>query len=170
MFEILLWNDKIIDNPILPIELSSPEIQYLYVAHQDLHIKIQINPVKFGLNINACLWSFNYQLYLYVLIVQKVFVSFERVGVYIKSCYLTSICGICCLDVDYYEYLKFIIIPPLHEGGGGVYCFASVRLSKIFFIHIEHICSFFVAFFSATIDCRNLIFGHKLHIGIPYCG
>jgi hypothetical protein len=36
--------------------------------------------------------------------------------------------------------------------------------------HIEHICSFFVAFFSATIDGRNLIFGHKLHIGTPYCG
>jgi hypothetical protein len=34
------------------------------------------------------------------------------------------------------------------------------------FIHIEHICSFF----SATIDGRNLIFGHKLHIGMPYCG
>jgi hypothetical protein len=38
------------------------------------------------------------------------------------------------------------------------------------FIHIEHICSFFVAFFSATIDGRNLIFGHKLHIGTPYRG
>jgi hypothetical protein len=37
-------------------------------------------------------------------------------------------------------------------------------------IHIEHICSFFVAFFSATIDGRNLIFGHKLHIGTPYRG
>ena len=29
---------------------------------------------------------------------------------------------------------------------------------------------FFVTFFSATIDGRNLIFGHKLHIGMPYCG
>ena len=29
---------------------------------------------------------------------------------------------------------------------------------------------FFVAFFTATIDGRNLIFGHKLHIGMPYCG
>ena len=38
------------------------------------------------------------------------------------------------------------------------------------FIHIEHICSCFVAFFSATIDGRDLIFGHKLHIGTPYCG
>jgi hypothetical protein len=25
-------------------------------------------------------------------------------------------------------------------------------------------------FFSATIDGRNLILGHKLHIGMPYCG
>jgi hypothetical protein len=40
----------------------------------------------------------------------------------------------------------------------------------LIFIHIEHICSFFVAFFSTTIDGRNLIFGHKLHIGIPYRG
>ena len=40
----------------------------------------------------------------------------------------------------------------------------------LIFIHIEHICSFFVAFFSATIYGRNLIFGHKLHIGTPYRG
>jgi hypothetical protein len=47
------------------------------------------------------------------------------------------------------------IIPPPE----GVYCFTSVRpsvRSKIFF----------VTFFSATIDGRNLIFGHKLHIGM----
>ena len=36
----------------------------------------------------------------------------------------------------------------------------SFRSSKIFF----------VAFFSATIDDTNLIFGHKLHIGTPYRG
>ena len=28
----------------------------------------------------------------------------------------------------------------------------------------------FVTFFSATIDDRDLIFGHKLHIGTPYRG
>jgi hypothetical protein len=38
------------------------------------------------------------------------------------------------------------------------------------FIHIEHICTFFVTFFSATIDGRDLLFGHKLHIGTPYRG
>ena len=39
-----------------------------------------------------------------------------------------------------------------------------------FFIHIENICTFFVTFFSATIDGRDLIFGHKLHTGTPYRG
>jgi hypothetical protein len=32
------------------------------------------------------------------------------------------------------------------------------------------ICTFFVTFFSATIDGTDLIFGHKLHIGTPYRG
>ena len=51
-----------------------------------------------------------------------------------------------------------LIIPPLPKGGGG---YTVLPLSsKIFF----------VAFFSTTIDGRNLIFGHKLHIGMPYCG
>ena len=56
----------------------------------------------------------------------------------------------------------FVIIPPLPKGGGGIlfYLCPSVRPSKIFF----------VAFFSATIDGRDLIFGHKLHIGTPYHG
>ena len=40
--------------------------------------------------------------------------------------------------------------------------------TQLVFIHIEHICTFYVTFFSATIDGRNLIFGHKLHIGTPY--
>jgi hypothetical protein len=41
-----------------------------------------------------------------------------------------------------------------------------------FYTHLTYICicTFFVAFFSATIDDRNLIFGHKLHIGTPYRG
>ena len=41
-----------------------------------------------------------------------------------------------------------------------------------FYTHLWYICicTFFIAFFSATINDRNLIFGHKLHIGMPYCG
>ena len=42
--------------------------------------------------------------------------------------------------------------------------------TQLIFIHIEHMCTFFVSFFSATIDGRNLIFGQKLHIGAPYHG
>jgi hypothetical protein len=52
------------------------------------------------------------------------------------------------------------VLYPRSPKGEGVYCFTSVRPSKIFF----------VTFFSATIDGRNLIFGHKLHIGMPYRG
>ena len=40
----------------------------------------------------------------------------------------------------------------------------------LIFIHIEHICIFVVTFFSATIDDRDLIFGHKRHIDTPYRG
>jgi hypothetical protein len=46
----------------------------------------------------------------------------------------------------------------------------NCELMLLIFIHIEHtfcICPFLVAFFSASIDGRNLIFGHKLHIGTP---
>jgi hypothetical protein len=46
----------------------------------------------------------------------------------------------------------------------------SCLLTLLIFLHIEHICSFLVTFFSATIDGKNLIFGHDLHIGTPYRG
>ena len=46
----------------------------------------------------------------------------------------------------------------------GVYYFTSVRPS----FRPSNI--FFAACFSATIDGRNLIFRHKLHIGMSYCG
>jgi hypothetical protein len=38
-----------------------------------------------------------------------------------------------------------------------------------FYTH-KHICTFFVTFFSATIDGTDLIFGHKLHKGTQYRG
>jgi hypothetical protein len=36
------------------------------------------------------------------------------------------------------------------------------------YTHWTYMHIFFVTFFSATIDGRDLIFGHKLHIGTPY--
>jgi hypothetical protein len=54
-----------------------------------------------------------------------------------------------------------LVIPLLPEGGGGYTVLPlSICPSKIFF----------VALFSVTVDGRNLIFGHKRHIGNPYCG
>ena len=54
-----------------------------------------------------------------------------------------------------------VIIPPLPERGGGYTVLPlSVCPSKIFF----------VAFYSVTVDGRNLIFGHKRHIGTSYRG
>ena len=38
-----------------------------------------------------------------------------------------------------------------------------------FYTHLTYM-HIFVTFFSATIDGRNLIFDHKLHIGTPYRG
>ena len=52
------------------------------------------------------------------------------------------------------------IIPPLPEGGGGYTVLPLSVCPKIFF----------ATFFSVTVDGRNLIFGHKRHIGMPYCG
>ena len=61
------------------------------------------------------------------------------------------------------HFANLIKIRSTHLGRR-VYCFTSVclsaRPSKILF----------VAFFSATIDGRNLVFGHKLHIGTPCHG
>jgi hypothetical protein len=37
----------------------------------------------------------------------------------------------------------------------------------LYTLNIYNVCTFFVTFFSATIDGRDLIFGHKLHIGTP---
>jgi hypothetical protein len=78
--------------------------------------------------------------------------------------------------IPIWGYLFFLIIPPSPkynsippEGGGG---YTVIPLSVCLSVRPSFLPSkiFFVAFFSATVDGRNLIFGHKRHIGIPYCG
>jgi hypothetical protein len=73
----------------------------------------------------------------------------------------------------WYLVTSFIFVPHIVGSVFGPirFLFPVCRLELIF-IHIEHIpvCSYFVAFFSANIDGRNLIFRHKLHIGMPFCG
>ena len=70
---------------------------------------------------------------------------------------LTPLSTICFFLRNVLLYYFYTLAPP--EGGILFYICPSVR-PKIFI----------VTFFSATIDDRNLIFGHKLHIGMPYCG
>ena len=67
----------------------------------------------------------------------------------------------------------YLLYPPLPEGGGEYTVLLYPRSPKgeggiLFYLRPSKI--FFVAFFSVTVDDRNLIFGHKHHIGIPYCG
>jgi hypothetical protein len=52
------------------------------------------------------------------------------------------------------EIHMLVFLYPLPEGGGGILFYLCP--SKIFF--------------SVSVDGRNLIFGHKCRIGIPYCG
>ena len=78
----------------------------------------------------------------------------------------------CCMHLT----VCCIFIPPAPRRERGVYCFTSVHLSVLPSVCPSVRLSFrsskiyFVAFFSATVDGRNLIFGHKLHIGTPYRG
>jgi hypothetical protein len=70
---------------------------------------------------------------------------------------LTMVCicqpGMCHLTFTSFSQSTDIVIPPLPEGAGG---YTVLPLS--------------VTFFSATIDDRDLIFGHKRHIGTRYRG
>ena len=77
--------------------------------------------------------------------------------------------------VDFYTHLTSILIFGHKFHIGMPYCRkrfwtrqipTSCLPTYLVFIHIEHICTFI----SATIDGRDLIFGHKLHIGTPYRG
>ena len=139
--------------------------------------------------------------------------NYTRTEILVKE-----MCFIAILHFTFTKYISFIIIPPLPKGGGGYTVLplsilpsvqdlfrrifsvtvdgrnlifghklhigipyhgkrfwtrqipTSCLPTQLVFIHIEHICTFFVTFFSATIDGKNLIFGHKLHIGTPYRG
>ena len=78
----------------------------------------------------------------------------------------------CDLSVGFRNYSDSLVFtPPLPEGGGGIlfYLCPSVRPSFVL-PSFRPSKIFFVAFLSVTVDGRNLIFGHKHHIGIPYCG
>ena len=86
----------------------------------------------------------------------------------ISSLSLINACStlfVLVLSGSFYFYFRLVFssdYTPAPRRGRGytVLPLSSVRPSKIFF----------VAFFSVTVDGRNLIFGHKRHIGTPYRG
>ena len=74
----------------------------------------------------------------------------------------------------YHARLRYSIKKPIYyytpaplEGDILFYLYPSFRLSFRYSVPPK---IFFVAFISGTIDGRNLIFCHKLQIGMPYCG
>ena len=87
-------------------------------------------------------------------------------SVYILVHYKKGNFSVCNIDTKIVFFKRPLSLQgnytPLPEGGGGGYTVLplSFHPSKIFF----------VAFISVAVDGRNLIFGHKRHIGIPYCG
>ena len=80
--------------------------------------------------------------------------------------YLNNMYGL----IHTFNIQVFSLYPRSPKGEGGIlfYLCPSVRPSVRPSFRPSKI--FFVAFFSVTVDGRNLIFGPKHHIGIPYCG
>ena len=94
--------------------------------------------------------------------------------------YSHDIGSLCCIQIfqNYDLGMKlhvvinlYVFIPLLPEGGGR-YTVLPLSVCPSFLPSFLPRPSkiFFVTFFSVTVDGRNLIFGHKRHIGIPYCG
>ena len=120
-----------------------------------------------------CLFSFivvlSFSIYLLLLIISWYLLTLHRKKKSSKIKHKNN-----CVLV---HNLGQIFIPPLPEGGGGYTVLPlsvcpSVLPSVLPSFHLSFRPSkiFFVAFFSVTVDGRNLIFGHKLHIGTPYRG
>ena len=86
--------------------------------------------------------------------------SYVKMNIIIFLKIWTSL-NINCIWIIRWAFSLLYTHSPKGEGGILFYlCPFFLRPSKIFF----------VAFFSVTVDGRNLIFGHKHHIGIPYRG
>ena len=111
------------------------------------------------------------------------FLFADLVGFYTHWTYIVNLC-ICTFFVTFFSATidgrNLIFGDKLHIGTPyRGKCFWTHQIptsclpTLLIFIHIEYtfcICPFLVTFFSVTIDGRNLIFDHKLHIGTPYRG
>ena len=111
-------------------------------------------PIRFLLPVCRFYWFlYTFNIHLYMHIFRRIFLSnywWQESDIWSQASYRYPILWEASLDPSdsYFLFADFVC----------------------FYIHVEHICTFFVAFFSVTIDARYLIFCHKLHIGTPYRG
>ena len=114
-------------------------------------------PIRFLLHVcRFCWFLYTFNIHLYMHIFRRIFLSiywWQESDIWSQASYRYAILWKAFLDPSdsYFLFADFVD----------------------FYVHIEHtfcICPFLIAFFSATIDGRNLIFGDKLHIGTPYRG
>jgi hypothetical protein len=102
-----------------------------------------------------CWFLFTFNIYLYMHIFRPIFLSnywWQESDIWSQALYRYDMLWEACLDpsdsyflfadfADFYAHWTYILYMPM-----------------------------VVAFFSASVDGRNLIFGHQLHIGAPYRG
>jgi hypothetical protein len=73
-------------------------------------------------------------------------------------------------EIWYFVTIFILVRNIVGSAFGPVRCLIPVCRLSWFLYTLNIYANVFVTFFSATIDGRNLIFGHKLHIGTPYRG
>ena len=122
------------------------------------------NFIRISLNIKECPEEILIQLATVLKISKS---SCKTLSTFFKSSG-QRLCKILLSDCIHHCHQIFKFLYPRSTRGGILfYLCPSCHLSVCPSVHPK---IFFIAFFSATIDGRNLIFGHKLHIGRPYCG
>ena len=133
---------------------------YLCPSVQDIFHRIFLSnvfgPIRFLLPVCRFCWLlYTFNIHLHMHIFRRIFLSnywWQESDIWSQASYRYAILWEAFLD----RQIPTSCLPTL-----------------LIFMLIEHtfcICPFLVAFVSATIDGRNLIFGHKLYIGTPYCG
>jgi hypothetical protein len=139
-------------------QLLMAEIWYLVTGFiYVLHIVGSVfGPIRFLLPVcRLCWFWYTFNIHLYMHIFRRIFLSncwWQESDIWSQASYRYPISWEAFLDPSdsYFLFADFVD----------------------FDTHLTYICicTFFVSFFSATIDGRDLIFGHKLDIGTPYRG
>ena len=145
-------------------------------------------PIRFLLPVcQFCWFLYTFNIHLYMHIFRRIFLSnywWQESDIWSQASYRYAILWEAFLDpsdsyflfadlVSFYTHWTYMHPPYRGKRFWTHQIPTSCLPTLLIFIHIEHtfcICPFLVTFFSATVDGRNLKFGHKLYIGSPYRG